>query len=414
MIEALRVRGATFLLVTGLVGRLPQAMTALAIVRLVRDQGGDFASAAFLTALCVVAATVGQPILGRLLDRTGRPRAVLLSSAIASTIALVGLAYSAVSLPALGVMCAIVAGLATPPLESCLRSLWTSMMTPGEQLHSAFSVDAAAQEVLFVTGPLVTALGILIFGAQGNIVVMAALTITGTVLFSLHPLTARRAVVEPEHNTTGSPLGLASFRRLVGFQLAIGFPIGVLTISATTFAEVVEIPALAAWALSVNSLGALTGAILIGRRPLTRPPHVVIRRFGALLALLYLGTALATLPVALWLCTAFIAGVMLPIVLTQVFHQTERSVPKSQLNEANSWVISAFTLGVAGGTLLAGVIVGPTPTGWGIAIGVTLGSAIALIGSLTASPKALARDTVTRLATPSLPSDGTGASTTAV
>jgi predicted MFS family arabinose efflux permease len=106
---------------------------------------------------------------------------------------------------------------------------------------------------------------------------------------------------------------------------------------------------------------------------------------------LYLGTAFAVLPVALWLCTAFIAGFMLPVVLTQVFHQTERSVPKSQLNEANSWIISAFSLGIAGGTLLAGIIVGPSPTGWGIAIGVTLGSAIALVGALSASPRTLGR-----------------------
>ena len=47
-----------------------------------------------------------------------------------------------------------VAGVATPPLEPALRTLWPSVLSP-RQVPSAFALDAAAQELIFVLGPLV-------------------------------------------------------------------------------------------------------------------------------------------------------------------------------------------------------------------------------------------------------------------
>jgi predicted MFS family arabinose efflux permease len=65
-------------------------------------------------------------------------------------------------------------------------------------------------------------------------------------------------------------------------------------------------------------------------------------------------------------------------------------VPSSQLNEANAWVISAFTLGIAAGTLIAGYIAAALPGGGGLSVAVVIASAVALAGSVAARPNKLA------------------------
>jgi MFS family permease len=379
-------------LTTAVVARLPQAMSSLAIVRLVRDQDGSYALASALTALFVAVGVVGQPLLARLVDTTGRSRTVLLSSAVVSSLALVGLALTAVTIPALGVVLTILAGVASPPVESCLRSLWARMMTPGKQLHSAFSFDAAAQEILFIAGPLVTALGIIAFGAQGNMFLMAGLGLAGTIAFASHsrlayrqPAIARNSI---DHHR-GLLLRLPALRQLVIVQFTVGVPVGVLTISATAYGELVGATSVGAWGLAVNAGGALIGAIVIARRPLATPPHRAIRWLLLALGVLYLPTALALLPVAAWLVAALLAGLMLSPLLTQVFTQTELVSPSERLNEANAWVVSAMTVGIAFGTIVAGLIVAASPGAGGIAVMVIVGSAVAIVGSVFASPKTL-------------------------
>jgi len=50
----------------------------------------------------------------------------------------------------------VVAGAAAPPLEPCLRALWPELVA-GDQLESAYAVDAGAQELIFIAGPLAVA-----------------------------------------------------------------------------------------------------------------------------------------------------------------------------------------------------------------------------------------------------------------
>jgi MFS family permease len=181
-------RLASTLLATSLLGRLPQAMSALALVRIVVDGGGGYAFAGALTGGYVVASTVGTPLLGRLIDRSGRPRAVLLASAAVSSVALVGVALLVTAAPITAFLCCLVAGFGFPPLEPTLRSLWLRFMSPGRQLMRAFSGDAASQEVLFILGPLVAVGAAAMLGARGGVLVMATAGLLGTALFCAHRL----------------------------------------------------------------------------------------------------------------------------------------------------------------------------------------------------------------------------------
>ncbi|MCU1481368.1 MAG: arabinose efflux permease family protein [Subtercola sp.] len=359
----LHTRGTVYLLVSSLVGRLPTAMSSLAIVQLVRLQGGGYTLAGVMTAAYIIASAIGQPLLSRRIDRAGQTR-VLLASAIVSAAAFVGLAVTAAALPAAAVLCALVAGLFTPPLEPSLRTLWPRMFGEGRTLKAAFSLDAGAQEVMFIVGPLLTVLGIAAFGSTGNVVFAGLLGLAGAVAFAVHPV-SRSAGAPVRHDQAGSgrvraaghpsPLRNAAFRPIVLFTFGVGVPVGALTIVVTVF-EDSSFAGFSGWALAANALGALIGATAIALRPLRTAARRAMPFCGLLLAVFYIPLAFAHMPPAAYLIAAVVSGLFLPPTLTQIFETVEQLSARAGLTEANAWVVSAMTLGIAFGTLAAGAV----------------------------------------------------------
>jgi predicted MFS family arabinose efflux permease len=372
---------ALYLLGTSLVGRLPSAMSALAIVQLVRLQDGDFALAGIMTSAYIVAGAAGQPVLGRLIDRT-RQTVVLLVAAVASTLAFVAMAVTVTDLPVVGIAAAAVAGLFTPPLEPSLRTLWPRLVPEGPVLKAAFSLDAGAQEILFIVGPLLTVVGIGAFGATGNIVFAAALGLAGTLAFAANPASraVRAIVLTATDAPRRSPLRVPQFRRIVFFALGAGVPVGALTIVVTVYEEQHGVIGFSGWALSANALGALIGATTLALRPLKSPPQALLAVCGLLLALVYVPLAFADLPPVLYLVAAVLSGLLFPPTLAQIFESTEQLSARTGLTEANAWIVSALNVGIALGILGAGAFAETTPL---LAVPATVVASIAVTALLS-------------------------------
>ncbi|WP_213816092.1 MFS transporter [Glaciihabitans sp. dw_435] len=381
--------GALYLLGTSLIGRLPTAMAALAIVQLVRLQGGSYTLAGVLTAIYIVASAVGAPALGRWVDRRGQT-GVLVVSAILSSAAFAAVALCAHSAPVIAVVGAVLAGLFTPPLEPSLRSLWPRIIPDGKPLKAAFSLDAGATELLFIAGPLLTVVGIWAFGATGNILFAAALGLVGTLGFASNRVS--RAAGRSEHAGLRhvSPVRDARFRRLVAFTFGVGVPVGVLTIAVTVYGERNGIDSFAGWALAVNALGALAGATTLALRPLTRSPLRALAACGALLGLGYVPLAVGGLPPGAWLVCALVAGFMLPPTLAQVFESIEKISPAESLTEANAWIVSSMNVGVALGTLAAGAVAN-SPAATTVPLIVAGGILVTVLLSLVVLPERMSR-----------------------
>ena len=127
------------LLVSALVGRLPNGMVPLALVLFTRDSGSGYGRAGLLTAAYSLGCCLGGPALSRAMDLRGQ-RVPLVVGAVVSSLAL---ALLPVTPTTLGLAVALVAGLATPPLEPALRTLWPSVLHP-RQVPAAFARGAAA------------------------------------------------------------------------------------------------------------------------------------------------------------------------------------------------------------------------------------------------------------------------------
>ncbi|MGW4171756.1 MFS transporter, partial [Streptomyces chartreusis] len=137
-VEILRARHAARLLVGTLIGRLPNAVAALAILLFVRAEGGSYSLAGGLAAVYGVANAIGQPVLGRIVDLHGQPR-VQLPAAIASALAMAVFAFVGISPLPLAYAAVAAAGLFTPPLEGGLRALWGSVLHKEGQVHTAYA-----------------------------------------------------------------------------------------------------------------------------------------------------------------------------------------------------------------------------------------------------------------------------------
>src|SRR3954471_11957346 len=74
-LRILRVRAARTPFLASVVVRMPISMAPLATVLLIQQIRGSYAVAGIVTAVYALGATLGTPLLGRLVDPGGQPRA---------------------------------------------------------------------------------------------------------------------------------------------------------------------------------------------------------------------------------------------------------------------------------------------------------------------------------------------------
>lgn len=250
----LRLLGASWL------GRLPFAMAAVAIPLTLREVGAGYGFVGLAVGVFAIAAAAGSPVLGRLVDRVGQVT-VLVPTAVLAAVGF-GAVAVAPEEPVLVVVGAFLAGAATPPLEPCLRVLWPDIVGR-DRLERAYAADSAAQEMVFVAGPLAVAGCVAAVSPVSALWVAAALGLFGVAIFATAaPVQRWRA----EARVPGwlGPLRSKGLAILLGALSGAGFAIGVLTVLVVSYAERHSVPGGAPMLLALNAGGALVGALVYG------------------------------------------------------------------------------------------------------------------------------------------------------
>jgi len=323
-------------------------MVPIALVLAVRAADGSYGRAGVLGAIYTVGLAASGPLASRLVDRSGQTVA-LTSTTVVSAIALVATALTVDGPFAPCAVAVLVAGLATPPLEPCLRTVWPDVV-PRERLHDAFTLEAASQEIVFITGPVAVAL-LDVVDPTLPLVGAAVATTAGALGFASQA-PSRRWRPAPRHERSGArPLSVPALRRLYLALLFVGAPFGALTIGFTAFAEHAGDSGAGAWLLSLQALGALTGGLLVTHRPQWRsfPLPVLAAVWAGALTPLVLAP---NLPVMYPL--AVLAGVPLAALVGAVFAEVERLTPAGAAAESVGWMVTALVVGTALATPLAG------------------------------------------------------------
>ncbi|MEU1624507.1 MFS transporter [Streptomyces sp. NPDC020096] len=365
-LELLRTRYAIRLLTGTLVGRLPNATSALAVVLFTRAHGGSYTLAGALTAVYGLGTAVGQPALGRLVDKRGQPR-VMLSGAVLSAAAMT--AFAVVGPDPLALACAAmaVAGVATPPLEGGLRALWPSVLDRDDQVHSAYALDAAAQEVMYAVGPLLVTLLVAAASTGAALVGLSLIGVVGTLLVVTAEPSRRWRAEQREAHWLG-PLRAPGLLALLGSFFFVGVALGSIAVAAVAYADAHGGGMVSSYLLSALGFGALVGGVVYGARRWSGVPERRLRLLMLCLAVAYV--PLVTVPgVPAMTALAGLSGVFLAPTLACAFVVVDRHAPAGTVTEAFSWLVTAFGVGASVGTAAAGPAAqyGGVPAGFAVA-----------------------------------------------
>ncbi|MFE1750173.1 MFS transporter [Streptomyces anandii] len=386
-LEILRARHAARLLTGTLVGRLPNATAAIAIVLFVRAEGGTYSLAGALAAVYGVANAVGQPVLGRLVDLYGQPR-IQLPAALAAALAMTVFALTGTEPRALACAAVAAAGLFTPPLEGGLRALWPGVLRREEQVHTAYAMDAVAQEVMFTAGPLFVTLCVSLWSARTALVVLNVIGVLGALSVVCSPPSRAWRSAPREAHWLGA-LRSPGLLALLGAFLFVGIALGSITVAAVPYADGHGGDAVYGWLMAALGLGALAGGTGYGARQWAGPPERRLRVLVALLAVCYLPLMLMPGTVAMVALTA-LSGVFLAPSIACAFIIVDRHAPAGTVTEAFSWLVTTFTVGASAGTGVAGPVVQAGGALWGFAVPGAAGAVSALVllatGRVLAAP----------------------------
>ncbi|WP_062519413.1 MFS transporter [Demequina silvatica] len=374
--------GAKAFAAAGLLARLPISMFNISVILMVQLQYDSYAMAGRVAAVGTLVWAAQTVPTARLVDRIGQRRAMIPLTLIFVLGATAAILIAMNQGPEWALWLAVAIASIQGPLGSLTRARWSHLLHSDRDIHTAFALEGALDEVLFVSGPaLATILATLVWPPLGVVVCLAGLVIGMTILLA-------QTGTEPAPREGGSAgsLGL----RLPGAVIAVAFVslgigamFGAFDISVVAFADEAGRQTLSGIIIAIVSAGSLIGGLLYGARHWRAPlwKRTVVM---AMLMTVSFG-ALALAPNVWWLAgLGLIAGLTIAPTLTNADTVVQRVVRRDQITEGMAWLRIGMGVGVAFGAWFAGGLIesngsraglGMSAAGAGLALVLVLASA---------------------------------------
>lgn len=371
--------GARSFSAAGLIARFPMSMVGISTILAVEAIYGTYFAAGLVSAANIVATAIGAPMLARLVDAHGQAR-VMVPATLGSAAALAGLIVAASMHLPLAVIVALsaMAGGLSGSIGSLVKARWTTMLRTPEEIHTAFSLEAALDEVAFIIGPvLATALSTSPFlpVTSGWAVALAMQLIGGLWLLSQRATEpaahARRSLGAQADaqagagHAPGGQAGAARPKRMLEYRgvLAIvliflfsGAMFGANDVAVVSHTEELGMKSAAGAVLAAWSVGSLTAALVYGSRSWGWP---LWKQLLAGLVVFAAGTStfLAAPNLVVLSALMLLTGMAIAPTITTGNNIIQVTVAPSQLTEGLAWVGTALNIGVSLGSLAAGRVI---------------------------------------------------------
>jgi MFS family permease len=332
-------------------------MAPLAILLLVRGATHSYAAAGAATGAFALATAAIAPIQGRLVDRFGRMR-VLGPAGFTQGLVLIVLVLLARAHASAGalVLLAGVAGALLPPIAASVRALLREVMPDHRVREAAYALEAVAQELIWITGPLVVAVVVGATSPAGAVLVVAVVCIGGTAVFVLSPLARDRA---PRAHHDGRTAALASpeLRAILAPIALTGMGLGAVEVGLPSLALHAGSPWAAGVLLALWSLGSMVGGLWYGTRSWRSSLTV---RYRVLLLVVFCFTAplLGARSIPAGAVCSLLAGLAIAPMFSCQYSLVARVVAPGSETEAFTWVSAALIAGLAAGSAAGGAVIG--------------------------------------------------------
>ncbi|MCK9870223.1 MFS transporter, partial [Nocardiopsis dassonvillei] len=374
------------LLAWSLAARFYMPGLMIAVTFLVEGWTGSYTLAGLVAGAFTLGMALVGPLRGRMADRGGTDRLVLVCGVVFSA-GLLGLVLLPERLWWLSLPLALGTGLFGSPANQIVRALWPRL-TRGPERQAIYAAEATTQELLFVFSPIMTAGVVAFAGARWALVLLSVVALLGSVGFALG--LRRAGVTGPAPTGEGAgdePPGprrslLRSPALVALFLMCLLMVSGIMGVDLVIVAWANELgaPQYVMVLASVWALGSLVGGAIAGA--LRGRPHLVRRCFGSALGVAVLVPfvpPIAQLPTPLLVTPLlFLSGMALAPTLAAVMGRLGDLAPARRRAEAFGWMSTALGVG--------GAVAGPLSGGlidlMGIAGGVLGAAVLVLVSAL--------------------------------
>ena len=370
--ELLKTPGVGRIIAAQLTARFPNGMISLALLLHIEQLTASYGAAGLVLAATSVGQATAGPVTSRWMGLWGMRRVLTLTTLVCAA-ALLVLGLVPMVLP-LTMAFGLIAGLATPPVQSAVRTVYPKMVN-SRQLTPLFSLDASLQELIWVFAPVVITFVALQAGTTAAMMLIVVILLGGCAWFIMSPEIGR--------------VRIPRSRRKIGKVLAkppvlLATVVGFLLIGACAAVEAGVVATFghggfeAGIVLALFALGSLTGGLSFGHIPIGS--WAMARR----LAVVAVGLMLTTISLnVLWISgTLLLAGVGIAPALAVVFAITSASVKFSDTAEAYGWIGTGQLIGAAAGSAVAGFAIdgaGPAAAYWAAAIFAVFGVIVSVV-----------------------------------
>jgi MFS family permease len=343
----LKTRGVARIIAAQLTARFPFGMLSLAFLLHIQHTHDSYGAAGLVLAAMSVGQAIAGPLTSRLMGVWGMRRVLLLTMLICA-VAISVIALVIMSIP-LTMAVAFAAGLTMPPIQPAVRTIYPKMVN-SKQLTPLFSLDASAQEIIWVLGPVITTFVSTQIGTVWGILLAVAFLVGGGTWFIASPEVGRVRIPRSRRRLgavlTKPPVLLAT---VVGFLLVATCAAVEAGVVSTFGQEGTE----AGVVLAIFAVGSLVGGLSFGHLPIG--PWALAQR----MFIVFVGISLAAFSLNVWwlgVCL-FVAGLGIAPALAVMFTIVSASVRFSETAEAYGWIGTGQLIGAAVGSAVAGFLI---------------------------------------------------------
>ncbi|MDX6273692.1 MAG: hypothetical protein QOJ92_902 [Frankiales bacterium] len=354
--SVLMIPGARGALTASTLGRISAGMAGLAIILLVRSEGGSYTVGGTAAAAFSIGFALLSPVRARRADRDGQT-GVLRVSAFGFPAGL----FAALAVPLVGLPLPLVAvgaalgGAFFPPFGPSMRTIWAGLPEASARA-AAFALESVLVEVSFVLGPLAVAICQALGGPRLALGVAGVIGGLGALALAANPLSRAWSPVEAREQHRLGPLRSTRVRGLLLAVCFIGIGFGAVDVGVPALAEQHDHLGAAGVVLALWSFGSMLGGIGYGA---VNPSRSVERQYRVVLLLVCLVSVAPLLAVGV----RSLGGLLLVYGMTIAPFFVVNSqllaehAPPGTTTEAYAWLSTGIFGGAALGNGLAGVLV---------------------------------------------------------
>jgi MFS family permease len=372
--KVLALPGVRTLLVLIFFARLPSTAAGMVLtLHVAVSMGRGYGAAGTVGAAATIGIALGAPVMGRVTDRFGLRRMLVITTIGEATFWVIARYLSYPLL--LGT--AFIGGFLVLPAMSIGRQAMAALV-PADLRRTAYSMDSVSTEMSYMIGPAAAVFVATQFSTEMAMLVMAVgLVLVGTLLYVVNP-----AVRSEEEKAADTQVPRRSWLtpRLIGVLVVGGGAVFIL--GGTEVAIVAHLQASGdlSWTgvvVAVWSAGSAVGGLVYGALRRSISQVVLMACLGAL-----------TLPIGLagdwWvLMLALVpAAVCCAPTVAATAEEVARLAPPAVRGVATGLQSSAFTLGAAAGAPAVGFVVDHGSPAWGFAVAGVGGLVVAAVAGV--------------------------------